>query len=266
MATLAALRKEAKAAGIPAKAIRLAGSAAELSALIASNGKPRKASAVKAVKAAKKSVVKKATVKSAAKKAPAAKSTKGKAKRPSTTRPKAGDTGRALIGDVDFNATGEWEPRKGSAPDRIIRALKKVRGNRDKAFDLLVPDLWDFMGKVKRNGQKRTKAEAHAMLKYRIARTLWDFCLKTNQHDKATNRIEYGTGPNAKPKSKRAKKAAVTTPKKRGRPKGSTTKATTGKRRGRPPGSKNVPKAKATAKATTGKRRGRPPGSKNKPK
>jgi hypothetical protein len=245
MATLQALKRQAKKAGIPAAQIRRASSADELQELIASNGEPVKAAAKKAIKkssAVKKSVVKKATAKKSAKKAPAAKSTKGKAKRPSTN----GDVGRALIGKVDFDKTGEWNPRSGSAPDRIIKALKKSKGNRDRAFTLLSPDIWDFMGKVKRNGERRTKAEANAMLKYRIARTLWDFCLKTNQHAVATNRIEYGTGPNA------------TTPKKRGRP---AKKAQTApKRRGRPPGSKN----KATAKSTTGKRRGRPPGSKKK--
>ena len=255
MATLQALQRQAKKLGIPAKTIRSASSADELQALIASNGTAEKPVARKAVKkasAVKKSVAKKATVKKSAKKAPAAKSAKGKAKRPSTN----GDVGRALIGSVDFNKEGDWNPRSGSAPDRIIKALKKSKGNRNRAFEILSPDIWDFMGKVKRNGERRTKAEASAMLKYRIARTLWDFCLKTNQHAVATNRIEYGTGPNA------------TTPKKRGRP---AKKAQTApKRRGRPPGSKNKvtrQNAKATAKAaksTTGKRRGRPPGSKNK--
>jgi hypothetical protein len=248
MATqMPALRRKAKAAGVSASAIRGASSEAELKALISSaNGvAPRKSTARKAVR---KAVVRKSRT---AKKSPAAKSTTGKAKRTSITKPKARSnsaSGRNLINSVDYDKTKGWNPRTGSPPDRIMKALKKYKGNREKAFDALLPDVWDFVGKVKRNGDKRTKQEAADMLRYRISRTLFDFVNQTKQHKTATNRIEYGTGPHAKPKRGRpARKAAQTAP----------------KRRGRPPGSKNKPKAQATP---VKRGRGRPKGSKNKPK
>jgi hypothetical protein len=245
MATqMPALRRKAKAAGVSASAIRGASSEAELKALISgANGvAPRKSTARKAVR--KAIAVKKSR---SAAKSPAAKSTRGKAKRTSTTPArKSSASGRNLIGSVDFNKTKGWNARNGSAPDTIIKALKKYKGNRDKAFEALLPDVWDFVGKMKRNGDKRTKQEAGEMLRYRISRTLFDFVNQTGQHKTATNRIEYGTGPHAKPKRGRpARKAAQTAP----------------KRRGRPPGSKNKPKVEAVKRG-----RGRPKGSKNKPK
>ena len=242
MATLKRqLQLKAKAAGVSASAIRGASSVAELKALIAgANGTPRKSTARKAVR--KAVTVKKSRT---ATKSPAAKSTRGKAKRASTT-PKArsnGKSGRNLIDTVDYDRTKGWNPRKGSAPDRIMKALKKARGNREKAFEALRADVWDFVGKVKRNGEKRTKGEAEDMLRYRISRTLFDFVTQTGQHKTSKNRIEYGTGENAKankPKRGRpAKKAAVEAPKRRGRPPGSKNKATAKRGPGRPKGSKN---------------------------
>jgi hypothetical protein len=240
---LMTLRRKAKSAGVPASEIRKATTAADLESLIsAANGKPRKASAKKAVKKA----VKRMAVKKSATKAPAAKSTKGKAKRLSSTPKKNGASGRNLIDSVDYDKTNGWNPRVGSPPDRIMKALKKARGNREKAFQSLKADVWDFVGKVKRNGERRTKSEAEAMLKYRISRTLFDFTVQTKQHKKATNRIEYGTGPHAKqapPKrgrpARKPAKAAVEAPKRRGRPPGSKNKATVKRGPGRPKGSKN---------------------------
>jgi hypothetical protein len=234
MATLQTLRRKAIAAGVPVSKARKA-SAQELRDLIAANGKPRKASAVKAVrKATRKSAVKK----SATRRAPAAKSTQGKAKRPVSTAQRNGKSGRNIIESVNFSKTDGWNPRPGSPPDRIIKALKKAKGNREKAFDALVGDVWDFMGRTKRNGTKRTKAEAQAMLRYRIARTLFDFVIKTGQHKVSQNRIEYGTGENATTATKRKlAKSRAKTPVKRGpgRPKGK-------RGPGRPKGSKNKPK------------------------
>lgn len=237
---LQTLRRKAKSAGVSAKDIRGASSEAELKALISdANGTPRKASAKKAVKKA----VKRMAVKKSATKAPAAKSTKGKAKRLSSTPKKNGASGRNLIDSVDYDKTKGWNPRAGSAPDRIMKALKKYRGNREKAFQSLKADVWDFVGKVKRNGDKRTKAEAEAMLKYRISRTLFDFTVQTGQHKIASNRIEYGTGPHAKPKrgrpARKPAKATAEAPKRRGRPPGSKNKATAKRGPGRPKGSKN---------------------------
>ncbi len=273
MASLAKLRKTAKAAGIPASEIRGAESAEELQTIIDNyDGGSTK---TKARKAVKKAVAKKAAKKVSevspprkrgrpkgsknkspvSKRAPAEKSTRGKAKRPAAA--KAAKTyyvpkgGRNLIEDVDLHAEGDWNPREDSAPDRIMKALRKAKGDRDKAFEILWPDRWDFVGRKKRNGEKRTTDEARDYLKYRIARTLWDFVLKTRQHKIATNRINA------------AENGAPAAPKKRGRPKGSgtkpkTEKATTGAKRGRPKGSGVKPGAK--------RGRGRPKGSKNKPK
>jgi hypothetical protein len=239
------LQLKAKAAGVSASAIRGASSVAELKALIATaNGTPRKSTARKAVK---KAVVKKSR---SARKSPAAKSTRGKAKRTSTTSKvtarRNGASGRNLIDSVDYNKTKGWNPRTGSPPDKIMKALKKFKGNRDKAFESLLPDVWFFVGKTKRNGEKRTKQEAADMLRYRISRTLFDFVNQTKQHKTATNRIEYGTGPNAKPKrgrpARKPAKATATAPKRRGRPPGSKNKATAKRGPGRPKGSKNKPK------------------------
>lgn len=224
MASLPALRKEAKALGISIAKLREATSASELKALIAEaqDGKPRKARKAvrKATKASRSrtATTRKASAKSRpARKAPAAKSTTGKAKRPSTT---SGKSGRNLLGSVDFNKTKGWSPRAGSAPDRIIKALKKARGNRESAFNALRADVWDFVGKVRRNGEKRTKAEAEAMLRYRISRTLFDFACQTGQHKVSTNRIQYGTGPHAQNgrKTRRKATAKAKPAAKRGRP------------------------------------------------
>jgi hypothetical protein len=211
MARLAELRREAKDMGIAAAVIRRATTASELQSVISDhsqhNGtKPRK-------KAAVKKAVRKATVKAPARKVSAtkprakkasgrkasvpAKSTRAtKAKRPSNSNgsgyvPKGG---RNLLDHVDYSQAEGWNARNGSAPDRIIKALKRFRGNRTKVFEFLKPDVWDFVGKIKTNGEKRTKAEALDMLKYRVSRTAWDFAMRTGQHEKAGNRVEYGTG------------------------------------------------------------------------
>ena len=110
------------------------------------------------------------------------------------TKPHVESTnGRHIIGDVDFNETDGWNPRPGSAPDRIIKALKKKRGNREAAFKLLLPKVGDFVAAKKQDGKKRSKDEMEAMLRYRISRTLWDFAMRTGQHEASDERAEYGT-------------------------------------------------------------------------
>jgi hypothetical protein len=209
MATLAEKRKEAKGMGIPATAIRGAENVRELQKIIDSHSNggseqkvSKKSSAVKKSAVAKKSVAKK----SAAKKSTAAKSnsksassTKSPAKsttakRTSTAKSGGDNAGRHTLDGVNYSNTDGWNAREGSAPDRIVKALRKFKGNRSKVFDALKADVWDFAGKKKRDGSKRTKAEAEAMLVYRIARTDWDFALKTGQHEKSENRVEHGTG------------------------------------------------------------------------
>lgn len=210
MTTLAQLRKQAKIAGIPATDIRGAETAQELQTVIDNfNGSSVKSTSTRAVKkavakkksgrttktkaASKKSSAvktKPAAKKSAAKRSPARKT----ATRKTSTAKRNSDSGRNLLDGVDFKFTDGWNARDGSAPDRIIKALAKKNGNRDKVFDLLAPDVWDFVGKKMANGTKRSKSDALAMLAYRIARTAWDFAMRTGQHDKAENRAEYGQG------------------------------------------------------------------------
>lgn len=242
MAGLATLRKEAKELGIPKSDILGASSAAELQKVIANfktedeaPKRPVKKSAVAKKKTATKTA---AAKKTAAKSKPAAKSKTGNAKRKTTGSGTNGKTkatktsgyvakgARNLLDSVDFTQDEGWNARENSAPARIIKALRKARGNRDKAFDALVPDVWDFVGKKMRNGSKRPlksgEGNAHGMLRYRISRTAWDFALRTGQHEKAGNRVEYGTGGTGQGVWKPAKKSS-----------GSKTKATAKKKTSR---------------------------------
>jgi hypothetical protein len=226
MAKMSELRKQAKNLGIAVAEIREASSVEKLQALIDAHGsngtasKPRKKAAVKKA-VAKKSVAKSsAAKKSASSKATPAKSTRksGTAKRSSAAKRSTSKVstsgyvakgGRNLLDGVNYGETDGWNARNGSAPDRIVKALKKFRGNREKAFDFLVGDVWDFVGKKFRDGTKRTKADAEGMLRYRISRTAWDFARATGQHDPATNRVQYGTGGTGAGTWKPAKKSAT---------------------------------------------------------
>lgn len=216
MASLAALRKQAKDAGISKAKILAATTPEELQSLISDSNdhdeRPRKKTAVAKKKTA---VAKKKSGNSAERKQTGRKNTaqkksgrnstpaksrkSGTAKRSGTAKAKntggyVPKGGRNLLDSLDFSETDGWNPREGSAPALIIAAVRKARGNRQKAFETLKGDLWNFVGKKKADGTKRTKAEGEAMLKYRISRTLWDFAVKTGQHEAATNRVQYGTG------------------------------------------------------------------------
>lgn len=222
MAPLSQLRAKAKEMGIPASEIRGAGTSEELQAVIdshrhgnSSGTKPQKKAAVKKAvakkstrkpvrKAARKSApatTKKSERKVAAKKSSAVKSkpaakksaAKRSTARKTTTRKVTDTSGRHLLNGVDFNYTDGWNARDGSAPDRIIKALKRFRGNREKVFSFLEGNVWDFVGKKFANGEKRSKSDALNMLEYRIARTAWDFAIRTGQHEKSGQRAEYGT-------------------------------------------------------------------------
>jgi hypothetical protein len=287
MASLAELRSEARKLGIAPSVVRNASTARELRVIIedfdSGNGSAKKSTAKKAVK---KAVVKKGTAtptkprrgrppgsknkpkvtaRTASKSAPA-KSTAsrgtGKAKRQTAA---SSNGGRNMLGRVNYSQTDGWNPREGSAPDRIIKALKRFKGDRDKVFNFLKADVWDFCSRNMRDGTKRKlRGQAYGaeeMLRYRIARTDWDFAVRTGQHDPSEDRVEYGTGGTGEGIYKPVK--AVT---KKKAPVKSTTKRSTSTRasktaparRGRPPGSKNKPKVTAAAP----KRRGRPVGSK----
>lgn len=172
--------------------------------------------------------VKKKATNSASTSAPAKKSTTGQAKRPTTaagtskattTKTQAdsnGDVGRAKIGTVKYNDYDEdtWKPREGSPVDVIFRSLRKHKDNVEKVFEDLKPTVYDFVGKTKKDGTKRSKAEALNMLHYRILRTRFEFAVKTGQHKVATNRIAYGTGEHAQA-TKAAQKAQKTAAKKK---------------------------------------------------
>lgn len=265
------LRNDAKAAGVPVSDIRSAESAEELQGLIAGYANTtRKGNKKVAVK--KKTVAKKtATITkrgpgrpkgSTTKTAPRKAATKKTTTRKTTVARKAHTNGRVrnvqstdgrhILDGVNYSETDGWNPRAGSAPDVILRSLRKHRGNREKVFNDLKSRMWDFVGKKLANGKARSKDSAEAYLRYRIARTDWDFALKTEQHNKATNRVEYGTGGTGAGTFKRAKKSAPkTAPKRRGRPPKAKTAQTTPKRRGRPVGSKN---RTTTRKATPAKK------------
>lgn len=258
MAALAQLRKQAKEMGLAPSVIRGAETSEELQAEIdnfsnkATNGSSTKKSSARVVKKAvvkKKSGSKSTTAKksasktktatkksSAVKSKPAAKKSAAKrqtSRKTTTTRATAEISGRHTLDDVDYSYTEGWNAREGSAPDRIIKALKKFRGNRDKVYDHLESDVWDFVGKKMANGSKRTKADALAMLAYRISRTAWDFAVRTEQHNPSQERVQYGTGGTgqgiwkSKASKARAKTAAA---KKRGASKKSGAKRKTARR------------------------------------
>jgi len=202
MAALKALREKAKSLNIPAKQIRTA-DRDELEALIekaSDNGSPRKKNVAK--KAVRKAV-RKSTV--AKKSAPARSQKSGTAKRQTTRKAASNGNsgyvakgGRNTLDGVDFSDHEDWNPRPGSAPDRIIKLLRKFRGNRDKVYDALLPDIGDFVKNKKSNGEAWLKGDGpgsrKGMLKYRISRTAWQFAVQTGQHEVADNRVDYGTG------------------------------------------------------------------------
>lgn len=169
--------------------------------------KPAKKATVKK-KAATKPTAKKSAAKPSAKKAPAAKKSApaGKAKRPSKSE---NGVGRHSIGSIDWTVESEdWNPRAGGPVERLFKALKKAKGNVDKAYEALSGDMYDFVGKTKRNGERRSKGEAQAMLRYRLSRTKFEYARRTGQHESATDRVEYGTGDYASTRRKGAKSAA----------------------------------------------------------
>ena len=252
MASLALLRKRAKEAGIAAAVIRKASTAEELQSIIDDHGgdeKPHKKHTVVAKKKGRTVAKKKATGKknstkpTRAKSQPAATSRQksGKAKRTTAgTNGYVAKGGRNLLDGVDFTVTDGWNPREGSAPARIIAALRKARGNREKAYEALKGDIWDFVGKKMADGSKRTKDSAQAMLRYRISRTAWDFAMRTGQHESSDNRVEYGTGGTGEGVFKRSKSGSKT-----------KTKAAPARKAGRKASSK-----KASAKKTTARKGG----------
>jgi len=228
MAALGAIRKQAREAGVPASALRGLTTENEIQAVI--DRHTGKARPVKKAAVAKKAVAKrstrtaarstrtrttkaatttrkprttaaaKTTARGNGRTTKAAASTAKRTARTTTAKTTKrnstsnGNGGRNLLDNIDWTETEGWNPREGSAPDLILRALRKAKGNREKAFDALVGDLWNFVKKTDSNGRKRTKAEAEWQLRYRISRTAWDFAKRTGQHEPSTNRAVYGEG------------------------------------------------------------------------
>lgn len=209
--SVATLRKEAKELGIPFSELRGLTSEDEIQEVIDSHKRPTAvAKKKKGAVAKKKNSSRTQDRKSSARKSSPARSAKksGMAKRATAAkkttakksatakrgRSKASEGGRNLLGDVDFSVTDGWNPREGSAPDRIVKALKRFKGNRAKVFDHLKGDLWDFVGRKNSKGEKRNKGEAEWQLQYRISRTAWDFAKRTGQHEPSQNRAAYGEG------------------------------------------------------------------------
>lgn len=242
MASIAALRKQAKDAGASRNEIIAATTPDELRELIDQHSGKKSAPRKKAVakkkstgrKQVRKSTTRKTTISkksSGRKSAPARSRKSGTAKRQTTARSNGyvAKGGRNMIEDVDFSVTDGWNPRPGSPPDLIVKSLKKHKGNRSKVHAALAPKVFDFVGKKMADGTKRNKESALKMLAYRISRTAFDFAIRTGQHEASTNRVQYGTGDTGqglfKPKKRTGKSQAT-------RMVSSRKKATQGRRKG----------------------------------
>lgn len=199
MATLQALRTSAKSLGIPAAEIRKA-DAEELRSLIMeamTGGTPKTTTRKKTTptrkparstaKPAKKTTAR-TPVASKPKPAPA----KTVTKRTTSTN----GAGRHELGKINYRLTDGWNARPDSVPSLIIATLRKHKGDREAVFEELRPVVFKkgIVGRTMKDGSKRTQASAEDMLRYRIARTEWDFAMKTGQHEKSTNRAAYGEG------------------------------------------------------------------------
>jgi hypothetical protein len=269
MPTIGQLRKSAKEMGIAPASIRGATSAPELQALImdfmtngASTAKPARKPAK--TTPARRGRPPKSTKSVPVKSKPAAKSTStGKAKRSASANGN-GDAGRHMLTGIDYTVTDGWNPREGSPPDLIIRALRRFKGNRGKVFDHLLPNVKNFVGSKMADGTKRDKASTERMLAYRISRTAWDFAMRTGQHEKSENRAEYGASMGRKPTKattptrKAAKATTKTTRRPVGRPRTAAkpaTRAATTRKPGRPQKAAQKPAARTTTKRPVAKKK-----------
>jgi len=132
-----------------------------------------------------------------------------------------GDPGRNMLENIDWSKTEGWNPRPDSAVDIMFEALQHYKGDRQQALDYILETYpgkelieYKFVGPAKRDGTKRTAKEQRDYLSYRIARTAWDFAIKTGQHTKSENRKPYTRSENGAV----AEEAPTTPAKKRGRP------------------------------------------------
>lgn len=231
------LKKQAVAAGMP-KADAMKADRKTLNAFLADDEKPSKpkkgVTKKKATKKGATTTTKKSTkkaTKAERKATPTKPSTKKATRKPAKRSENTGDLGRVGIDKsrLDWSAeSDEWNPKKGGPVEKLFKALKKSKGNIDKAYEIVKGDLYEFVGKTKRDGTKRTKDEAQAMLRYRLNRTLYEFAVRTGQHNGAAseNRAAYGTGVYATTRKVKPARAKSSTKKSSGGKKSSSRKAT----------------------------------------
>ena len=164
--TMAQARTKAKQSGVSPADIRSAESVEELQWLIKRFGGTANGKAVKKSTTVKKSkpATRKATTRSTGRKAAPVKgrnssaatkrqsTAKAKAKAPARTSSYEAKGGRNVLEGVNFGETDGWNARPGSAPDQIIKALKKYRGNRERVFDALVGEISTFVKPKRRDG------------------------------------------------------------------------------------------------------------------
>lgn len=252
---LSALKSEAIKKGMNRSEARSASRDALMKFLSGGSKPTKKASAVKKSSATKKAsttATKKAPArKPATRNAPARKPATRQAAKKSTSnsKPKAtsnrrapakptgnGGNGWKVVGKLDWTGYDKeaWNPRAESGVGIIFKALKKYRGNRDKAFDDLKSQINVLSPKTSRLGGKRNKAQQEAWLRYRINQTVHNFATKTGQHSPGTDRKPYER--NGKPARSASTRAQAAKPKTTTRKRTSTTKP------------------KATTKRTTTKR------------
>lgn len=222
-------------------------------------------------------------------------------KKGSVGRPPGSGSGTRVAVPENIKWGRDFDFREGSTAQYILNQLRKSAEKyedtadiREHTFEKLAPKInkVDELTFQNRAAGKPHKGEAaETMLRYRINRTIFDYCVETGQHEGSNGNGSTKTktkkrGPGRPPKSETAGKNKVKkrgrprkvaddddedddedeAPKKRGRPKGSKNKSTKViKKRGpgRPKGSKNRPKDDEDEDDAP-RKRGRPKGSKNK--
>jgi hypothetical protein len=104
------------------------------------------------------------------------------------------------VDSIDF--TLEWGGAKTGNRALIFAALKKFKGNRNKAFDSLKSQARAMYGR------RRTKADAERLLRWHLSRVLLDYATATGQHKQSTLKGDYSGnrrgGRNGAPASKPA--------------------------------------------------------------
>lgn len=136
--------------------------------------------------------------------------------------------------------------RTGKRAD-VIKALKRFKGNYDKAFEHLKPNA-----KVYYKG--KTKVEAEKTLRWLIARVAYDYVMNTGQHNPGSRRA-YGTaGTNGSAVKGKATAAVQKATGARRSPAKPATKAKAAPARGKPAQKRTAPRGKTPARKPAAKR------------